>query len=86
MRAATIGVLLALVLAACGSDRYASERGTVEELMPDAEDVTCSGEPRRAVDCEGELDGRRMFCEFRVDEAEGRNPAYSGTSSCWTDP
>ena len=75
-------MIVALALAGCGSDRYAAEREQVEKLMPDAEDVECSGEPRKAVDCEGTLDGRPMYCEFRFQENGG---AYSGSSSCWSD-
>ena len=79
-------LILALALAACGgSDRYAAERAQVEKLVPDAEDVRCTGEPRRAVECEGTLEGGPLFCEFHYEEAGGLMPAYSGTSSCWSD-
>jgi hypothetical protein len=77
--------ILALALAACGSDRYAAEREQVEKLMPGAGEVRCSGEPQRAVDCRGTLKGREVSCEFRYDESGGRTTAYSGTSSCWAE-
>ena len=31
------------------------------------------------------LKGRPVFCEFRYEEGGGEMPAYSGTSSCWTE-
>ena len=75
-----------LAFAACGgSDRYADERAQVEQLMPGADEVRCSGEPRRAVDCKGELKGRLVFCQFRYEEGGGLMPAYGGTGSCWSD-
>ena len=77
--------MLALAPAACGDDRYAAEREQVEQLVPGADEVRCSGEPRRAVECKGELKGRPVFCEFHYEEAGGLMPAYSGTSSCWSD-
>ena len=78
-------LILALAFAACGgSDRYADERAQVEKLAPDAEDVSCTGEPGRAVECEGAVDGEPLFCEFRFAES-GDGAAYSGTSSCWSE-
>jgi hypothetical protein len=74
-----------IALAACGDDRYAAEREQVEQLVPGADEVRCSGEPRRAVECKGELKGRLVFCELRSEEGGGRTPAYSETSSCWSD-
>jgi hypothetical protein len=78
-------LIVALAITACGSDRYAAEREQVEKLMPGADEVRCSGEPRRAVDCRATLKGREVSCEFRYDESEGRTRAYSGVSSCWTE-
>jgi hypothetical protein len=81
-----MALVLALAFAACGEDRFAAERGQVEELMPNAEDVRCTGEPRRAVECEGTLNGNPLSCEFRYEESAGRSPAYSGSSGCWSEP
>jgi hypothetical protein len=78
-------LLITLAFAACGNDRYAAEREQVERLMPGADEVRCSGESPRAVDCKGTLKGRSLFCEFRYEEGGGLMPAYSGTSSCWTE-
>jgi hypothetical protein len=78
----TVAVIVAFALAGCGSDRYAAEKEQVEKLTPGAEDVECSGEPGRAVDCEGTLDGHPLFCEFRV---SGDDREYSGSSACWSD-
>ena len=78
-------VVVVLALTACGDDPYATERDQVKELIPGAEEVRCSGESPRAVDCRASLKGHAWFCEFRYDEAGGRMPAYSGVSSCWTD-
>jgi hypothetical protein len=77
-----VAVILALALAGCGSDRYATEREQIEKLAPGAEDVECRGESPRAVECEGTLEGRALHCEFRFWEG---GDAYSGSSSCWSD-
>ena len=53
--------------------------------MSGADEVRCSGEPRRAVDCKGEVKGRLVFCEFRYEEGGGLMPAYGGTGGCWSD-
>jgi hypothetical protein len=84
-RVARLVIVLALALAACGSDRYAAEREQAEKLMPGVDEVRCSGEPRRAVDCRATLKGREVSCEFRYEESDGRMPAYSATSACWTE-
>jgi hypothetical protein len=78
---ARLVMILALVLVACGDDRYAAEREQAERLMPGIDELRCSGEPRRAVECRATLKGRPVYCEFRDDE---RGDRYSSTSSCWT--
>jgi hypothetical protein len=78
-------LIIALAVAACGSDRYAAERAQAEKLMPGVDELRCSGEPGRAVDCKGTRKGRQVLCEFWYQESEGRTRAYSGVNSCWTD-
>ena len=76
-------VLIALALAACGEDRFAQEREQVKELMPGADEIRCTGEPREAVDCQASLKGKPLSCEFRYDEP--KRGSYGGTGSCWTE-
>jgi hypothetical protein len=78
-----IALVVALALAACGDDRYAAEREQAEMLLPGVDELRCSGEPRRAVDCRGSLKGRAVVCEFRRDEPV--DGSYGGTGSCWTE-
>jgi hypothetical protein len=76
-------VVVVLVVAGCGEDRFAAERERAERLLPGIDELRCSGEPGRAVDCKGSLKGREAFCEFRY-EGDGAR-ATSETHACWSE-